>query len=186
MIFEKLIQIIENTNIVLQKKALSVTNQLSVIRNWLVGFYIVEFEQHGKDYSQYGDKVISSLAKYFNKKKIKGFSATNLKLFIQFYITYTQFISSISKYLFISEENLQINNLLIRQPLADESKKLSKNDILSRKKDTSLKSIEYNKKLLESLSFRYFTYLIQVEDPINKNSINYFGNSTLKKWKKAL
>lgn len=156
--FEKLTQIIEETQNILQKKALSVTNQLLVVRNWLVGFYIVEFEQHGKDYSQYGDKVISSLSKYFAKKKIKGFSVTNLKLFRQFYLTYPQFISLISKDLFITEQNLKINNLVISQPLADQSKKVSKN-----KNHT-----EYNKNLLENLSFSHFTYLIQVEDPIKR------------------
>jgi predicted nuclease of restriction endonuclease-like (RecB) superfamily len=162
MDFEKLTQIIEETQNVLQKKALSVTNQLLVIRNWLVGFYIVEFEQHGKDYSQYGDKIISSLAKHFNKKKIKGFSGTNLKLFRQFYLTYPHFIYLISKDLFITEQNFQINNLLISQPVADQSKKISKS------KKATIDSIEYNKKLLESLSFSHFTYLMQVEDPIKR------------------
>ena len=37
-------------------------------RNWLVGYYIVEFEQNGEDRAKYGDKLINRLAKEINRK----------------------------------------------------------------------------------------------------------------------
>lgn len=154
--FEKLTKIIEETQNILQKKALSVTNQLLVIRNWLVGFYIVEFEQHGKDKAEYGKKLFSSLSKSLKNKKINGFSETNLRLFRQFYKTYPQFYDVIPN---ISKLNIDLfsTDFKIHQPLADKS---NKND--------NITLIEYNKNLLENLSFSHFTYLIQVEDSIKR------------------
>ena len=47
MKFTELIKVIENTSNQLQKRALNSVNQLLVIRNWLIGCYIVEYEQKG-------------------------------------------------------------------------------------------------------------------------------------------
>jgi len=32
------------------------------IRNWLIGYYIVEFEQNGKDRAEYGISLLKSIA----------------------------------------------------------------------------------------------------------------------------
>jgi predicted nuclease of restriction endonuclease-like (RecB) superfamily len=53
-----------------------------VARNWLLGWYIVEYEQNGADRAEYGSKLIERLAA---KLLIKGTSATNLRKFCQFY-----------------------------------------------------------------------------------------------------
>jgi hypothetical protein len=44
MLYNQLIETIENTHVSLRKRAISSINQQLVIRNWLIGFYIVEFE----------------------------------------------------------------------------------------------------------------------------------------------
>ncbi len=49
MQYNDLIQSIETAHYTLQKRAISAVNQQLVIRNWLIGFYIVEFEQNGED-----------------------------------------------------------------------------------------------------------------------------------------
>ena len=45
MLYNQLIDTIENTHNSLRKRAISSINQQLVIRNWLIGFYIVEFER---------------------------------------------------------------------------------------------------------------------------------------------
>ncbi len=95
MFFEQLIAIIEQTSRGLQKRAISSINQFLVFRNWLVGFYLVEFEQNGEDRAQYGDSLLESIAIELKKKQLKGMSATNLKLFRQFYEIYPRFLESI-------------------------------------------------------------------------------------------
>jgi predicted nuclease of restriction endonuclease-like (RecB) superfamily len=162
MNFEKLIEVIEQTNSGLQKRVLSTANKSLVIRNWLVGLYIVEFEQNGEDHAQYGRKLFKSLAKSLKNKKINGFSETNLRLFRQFYRIYPQFYN-----LFVKESTLNTGidivslYFSIRQPLADELPQLIKGE-------NYFNSIEYYQELIENLSFSHFTYLIQVEDPIKR------------------
>ena len=45
MKFEELIQSIESTHLQLSTQAVKQVNYLQTIRNWLIGFYIVEFER---------------------------------------------------------------------------------------------------------------------------------------------
>ncbi len=49
-----------------QNAALSVNTHLTV-RNWLIGFYIVEFEQNGEDRAKYGAKLLQNLADGFDE-----------------------------------------------------------------------------------------------------------------------
>lgn len=58
-------------------------NRYMTVRNWLMGFYIVEFEQNGEDRAKYGASVVQNLAKSINRN---GLSYRNLKLFKQFYL----------------------------------------------------------------------------------------------------
>ncbi|DAB29757.1 MAG TPA: cytoplasmic protein, partial [Sulfurimonas sp. UBA12504] len=64
------------------------------IRNYLIGYYIVEYEQNGNDRAKYGAKVLESMAD--NLKHIKGLSTTNLRLFRQFYSMYPQIHQSLT------------------------------------------------------------------------------------------
>lgn len=45
----------------------SAVNQLMTLRNWVIGYYIVEYEQDGSDRAQYG----SHLLKIWKKKLIR-------------------------------------------------------------------------------------------------------------------
>jgi predicted nuclease of restriction endonuclease-like (RecB) superfamily len=87
MNFTELVQTIQQTHDYLNGKALSAVNQSLTIRNWLFGFYIVEYEQSGKDRAKYGAQLLTKLASSLIKN-IKGLSSTNLKLCRQFYRTY--------------------------------------------------------------------------------------------------
>ena len=46
-------------------------NRLMTIRNWLFGFYIVEFQQNGEDRAAYGEQLLQKLAEALCTK---GFS----------------------------------------------------------------------------------------------------------------
>jgi predicted nuclease of restriction endonuclease-like (RecB) superfamily len=65
-------------------------NTAFTLRNWLIGFYIVGYEQGGADRAQYGERVLKELAARLKANRLKGMSDTNLKLFRQFYQTYPQ------------------------------------------------------------------------------------------------
>ena len=64
-------------------------NSQMVIAYWLTGREIVEEEQKGEKRAAYGKQVVEDLAERLTQRYGKGFSASNLWLFRQFYLSYT-------------------------------------------------------------------------------------------------
>jgi hypothetical protein len=73
----------------LKRKATGAVNMAHTLRNWLFGYYIVEYEQRGEDRAKYGDQIQENISQGV-KGKVKGTSVTNLKLFRKFYQSYPQ------------------------------------------------------------------------------------------------
>jgi predicted nuclease of restriction endonuclease-like (RecB) superfamily len=90
MTFNDLIGGIEATHHALSAEAARQVNSLQTIRNWLIGWYIVEFEQHGEERAVYGQKLFQSIAELLKSKRLRGFSERNLRQFRQFYLTYPE------------------------------------------------------------------------------------------------
>lgn len=72
MNYSGLIKSITGATVRLKENVAAVANQALVIRNWLVGAWLVEFEQSGKDRAEYGQKLLESVAADLAKKEIKG------------------------------------------------------------------------------------------------------------------
>lgn len=68
MDFESLVGRINQVQNLLQAQAAHAVNLSLTSRNWLVGYYIVEFEQHGEDRAKYGDNLLKKLAKRLNRR----------------------------------------------------------------------------------------------------------------------
>jgi hypothetical protein len=96
MDLEKLVQTLSQTHRSLQQQATRSVNFSLVVRNWLFGYYIVEFEQRGSDRAQYGSRLLSSLVERLRANGIKGCSLSNLKSFRQFYQTYPEISQTVS------------------------------------------------------------------------------------------
>jgi hypothetical protein len=76
--------------------AVKQVNFALTIRNWLIGFYIVEYEQSGNDRAKYGENLLITLAKELKLRGLKGFSDRSLRQYRQFYITYPQIWQTVS------------------------------------------------------------------------------------------
>lgn len=107
MNFDNLILSITTTDKVLQTEAVKAINKALTARNWLIGLYIVEFEQNGEDRATYGKKLLENLAKQLNSK---GLSFRNLKLFRQFYLEFSQLSEPIKLYLVSQPNTLKLSN----------------------------------------------------------------------------
>jgi len=69
-------------------------NSTQVVANWLVGREIVEEEQRGDRKAGYGQKLIVRLSERLERDFGVGYSATNLKLFRQFFLTYPDLLTN--------------------------------------------------------------------------------------------
>jgi len=94
MKYEKLVSTIEQMNKHFQNQAANAVNVSLTIRNYLIGLYIVEFEQNGEDRSVYGSGLLDNLA---FKLKIKGLVSAELSRCRQFYFCYPQILGPLSQ-----------------------------------------------------------------------------------------
>jgi len=53
--FNSLVSLVEQTHLHFQQQAAKAVNVSLTIRNYLIGFYLVEFEQKGEDRAAYGN-----------------------------------------------------------------------------------------------------------------------------------
>lgn len=182
MNFDKLTDTLIFINDSLQAKAKSAVNVALTIRNWLIGYYIVEFEQNGEDRATYGSELLKNLSKNITKREIDGFSVTNLKLFRQFYSNFPEIALLFNKrtdnqiLLSISDDlkkagisigqslTAQLNNNVqsISQLATDQSQR-SHNQLDN---DSLLK---LSSKMLQSLSFTHISLLLGIDDKLKRS-----------------
>lgn len=88
MNFDQLVEFCRLTHEEIQKQAVRAVDHTLVVRNWLFGRYIVEYEQNGADRAAYGAGLMDALTSRLKPLGIKGISATRLRLYRSFYREY--------------------------------------------------------------------------------------------------
>ena len=68
-----------------QNTALKAVNQMATLRNWLIGCYIVEYEQKGSDRAKYGDRLLKRLEERVNTKGLNETLFRNSRTFYNLY-----------------------------------------------------------------------------------------------------
>lgn len=121
MNFKQLIQTIEHTHEHFHNKAVSGVNQSLTIRNWLFGFYVVEYEQNGEDRAKYGAKLLKNISENLSEKGVSGISERNIRNYRQFYIAYPQIISVLSDF-FLPEPIWQLSTAKSEEVLQSATK----------------------------------------------------------------
>jgi DUF1016 N-terminal domain len=96
MNLNNLVQVLSQTHSSLQQQASQAVNFSLVVRNWLFGYYIVEFEQQGEDRAQYGSRLLTKLADRLQTLGVPSCSVSNLRNFRQFYQAYPEIHQAVS------------------------------------------------------------------------------------------
>ena len=96
MNFDSLVHTIHSVQDALQEQAAHAVNLALTARNWLIGYYIVEFEQRGEDRAEYGEQLLKKLEISIKKK---GMTERRFREFRRLYIVYPQLGSEVAKYL---------------------------------------------------------------------------------------
>lgn len=116
MNFEQLVTLCQQTHEEVQQRAVRAVDLSLVIRNWLFGGYIVEFEQRGADRAAYGTSLMDALTARLRPLGIKGVSPTRLRLYRSFYLGYQQIGPTQS-----DQSSAQDRTVRIQQTLSVES-----------------------------------------------------------------
>jgi predicted nuclease of restriction endonuclease-like (RecB) superfamily len=162
MQYQSLISSIDETHQTLQQSAVKAVNSHITLRNWLIGYYIVEFEQNGEDRAQYGAKLLKELA---NSLKIKGLGETNLKQCRKFFQLYPQISQTVSDFL---EKNPIKFKKLISQTETDKFNLV----LLNKIEEVQFESFEaknnYYETVFNQISFSHFIELIKIDNNIKR------------------
>src|SRR5271155_1154014 len=90
----ELIHAIQKTNQFFLDQTQRQVNTNLTLRNWVIGFYIVEYEQNGKDKAEYGLKLFGKITEKLKTCGLKSFSERHLYLCKDFYLAYPQILQS--------------------------------------------------------------------------------------------
>jgi hypothetical protein len=85
---KQLVTAIDAASQALLGRAAKAVNQALVVRNWLIGAHVLEFEQSGQDRATYGEYLLSNLAADLKARGLKGLGISMLKNCRPFYRLY--------------------------------------------------------------------------------------------------
>ncbi len=168
MNFESLVGRINLIQDALQAQAAHAVNLSLTARNWLVGYYIVEFEQHGEDRAKYGEKLINRLAERINHK---GFEPRSLRVYRRIYLVYPQLGTVIETYL--QKNSLMLSDsgvMSIWQSLPAELQ-ATENQMDGIWRSALAKLEEWSTpadRLFYKLNYTCLAYLTSIEDPLKR------------------
>ena len=93
---EGLAKAIQQTHSHFLQKAQKQVNTSHTLRNWVVGLYIVEYEQNGRDRALYGSGLFKAIANRLVEKGVKSLQERNLYLCRDFYLAYPRILQTLS------------------------------------------------------------------------------------------
>jgi hypothetical protein len=162
--FSQLASIIEETHFYFLQQVQKQVNIALTLRNWLIGQYIVEYEQNGADRAEYGKALITKLSQKLRQRNLKGFSEIALRLNRSFYLNYP----GIQQTLSVNFQLADSQNDRIQPTLSVELQTATPVEV-EHGMDVSL--------LLNHLSFSHFIELIKTANPVARS---FYEIETLK------
>ncbi|MBF2759627.1 MAG: DUF1016 family protein [Ectothiorhodospiraceae bacterium AqS1] len=121
------------------------------LRNWLIGYYIAEYELNGKDRAEYGDHLFTDIAKALNG--ISNCNRRQLYRYHRFYSLYPEIVGT------LSPQSQSISSKRIATQKADDTPIVET--------ATALSQIE-PQILVNSLSYSHFEELVAIDDPTKR------------------
>ena len=167
MNFESLVGRINQVQDVLQAQAAHAINLALTARNWLVGYYIVEFEQNGEDRAKYGENLLNRLSTNINRK---GFEPRSLRLYRRFYLVYPQLGTEIGSYLqknSLLTSNLGVTSIWQAAPAKLQTSENQTNRIWQAAPAKLEEWATPANRLFLRLNYTCLAYLTSIEDPLN-------------------
>lgn len=94
--FEQLVEHIKNADGHLRAHATKAVNASLTLRNWLIGLYLLEYEQGGSDRAAYGEQLLARVAERLRAEGMERAEARELRRYRQLYLTYPQIRESLT------------------------------------------------------------------------------------------
>lgn len=154
--FERLAAEIKSIHASAKTHAIGAVNRSMTLRNWLIGYYIVEFEQHGEERAKYGDFLVKRLEEKINEK---GLNATLFKISRKFYLTYPQIGAIASR---------QLDTVGLPEISAITSHLLEKPNENTEVEIADKRFVTPPETLVSRLSFSHIREIMTIDDPFER------------------
>ena len=160
--YAKLVKAISQVNTGMVARAAVAVNQALVLRNWLIGAYIVEFEQNGADRAKYGARLLPTLAEDLKAQGLKGLGAEILRNCRSFFLCYPQISQPV-----VGEFALPGMTFPISQPLSGKLEahagRISSGGKVGPKQEAL--PCPLSAEQLARISWTHFLELVRIDDP---------------------
>ena len=158
--FDELTKIIRDTHDAAQTTAVKAINRMQTMRNWLYGYYIIEFEQHGKDRAEYGTQLLKRLEERVNRK---GLTETLFKNSRKFYRLYPQMVENLIGVISptVSDKLLETKDA---SGLCDTQ--MTENEHVEKSPTVSDGFRTTGQMIISRLSFSHIVEIMTVDDPL--------------------
>ena len=158
--FDELTKIIRDTHDAALTTAVKAINRMQTMRNWLYGYYIIEFEQHGKDRAEYGTQLLKRLEERVNRK---GLTETLFKNSRKFYRLYPQMVENIIGVISptVSDKLLESKDASV---LCDTQ--MTENEHIEKSPTVSDGFRTTGQMIISRLSFSHIVEIMTVDDPL--------------------
>ena len=165
MTIDQLSQQIVQVQDVMQAQASHAVNLSLTARNWLIGRYIVEYEQHGQDRAQYGDALLKTLAKRINRR---GLGERRLYEYRLLYTVYPQLNDEIAHYVLSLSDTQKLRSLTaISTSDENDDKKLRLATAISPQVESE-KWKTVPSRLFKRLSATHLIYLSNIDNDLKR------------------
>lgn len=155
--FNDLASIVQTTHDAAQSSAVKAINRMQTMRNWLIGYYIVEFEQHGKDRAEYGTQLLKKLEERVDRK---GVNVTLLQMSRNFYKLYPQMVNLfVPNQKYSTASNISENSVQLKSNSSNNETNLICATV-SHKFQTSPEL------MISRLSFSHLREIMALDDPL--------------------
>jgi hypothetical protein len=88
--FDSLVDGLARLHAQARETAVRSVDEILTLRNWLIGAWIVAYEQEGADRARYGEGLIDALAAAFKARGVGGLGRSNLKNYRQIALAWPQ------------------------------------------------------------------------------------------------
>ena len=158
--FDELTKIIRDTHDAAQTTAVKAINRMQTMRNWLYGYYIIEFEQRGKDWAEYGTQLLKRLEERVNRK---GLTETLFKNSRKFYRLYPQMVENI-----IGVISPTVSDKLLESKDASGlcDTQMTENEHVEKSPTVSDGFRTTGQMIISRLSFSHIVEIMTVDDPL--------------------
>ena len=160
MDFEALVKHVNTIQNTLQAQAAHAVNLALTSRNWLMGCYIVEFEQNGEDHAAYGEQLLKKLEQRLNTK---GLNERRFREFRRLYLVYPQLKEQVLHYIMAGNE--------IRHTLSAEFTEPIRHSVCAELQTSEIQHNKWNipaERLFNKLPYSHLKFISKIENPTKR------------------